>query len=83
LLVYGRVQGVFFRDATCQAAKRHGLAGWVANRDDGTVEIWLEGPPDAVDAVARWCHDGPPGAFVSKVEIENVSPEGAADFAPR
>jgi acylphosphatase len=77
------VQGVFFRDATRRAAELHGLAGWVANREDGAVEVWLEGPPHGVDAVARWCHQGPSGADVSRVEVEDVSPEGVADFSVR
>ena len=53
LIVHGRVQGVFFRDSTRECAERHGVAGWVRNRDDGTVEALLEGPAEAVQAVDR------------------------------
>ena len=75
--------GGFLWDATRRAAELHGLAGWVANREDGAVEVWLEGPPHGVDAVARWCHQGPSSADVSSVDVEDVSPEGVADFSVR
>ena len=60
LLVHGRVQGVFFRDSIRERARREGVFGWARNRDDGTVEVVLEGDETAVTSVAAFCETGPP-----------------------
>ena len=83
VVVHGRVQGVFFRDSTRQRAQAAGVAGWVANRPDGTVEAVLEGDADAVEALVRWLHDGPRGADVERVEVEEGEPEGLTGFDVR
>ena len=63
---------------------RHGVSGWVANRPDGAVEAWLEGPPDAVETVEAWIHaGGPPAADVEDVEVDQVEPEGHERFEVR
>ena len=77
-VVTGRVQGVFFRDTSAAPAQRRGVAGWAANRPDGTVEVWLEGPPDAVDSMLRVLNDGPPRAEVDRVDVDEAEPEGSA-----
>ncbi|MGH8966187.1 MAG: acylphosphatase, partial [Actinomycetes bacterium] len=43
VVVHGRVQGVFFRDTCRREAQARGVAGWVSNRHDGTVEALFEG----------------------------------------
>lgn len=78
--VRGRVQGVFFRAATREQARAHGVAGWVRNLPDGSVEAALEGPPDAVFAVLEFVRRGPPGARVEAVEVHEEPPEGADGF---
>jgi acylphosphatase len=83
VLVHGRVQGVFFRDSTRRAAESRGVAGWVRNRDDGTVEAWFEGNEDAVEALIRWARDGPSRAEVASVDVEDMSPEGLDGFDVR
>ena len=82
-IVHGRVQGVFFRDSTRERANAHGVAGWVTNRRDGTVEAVLEGPPDAVQQVLRFLHTGPPHANVDHVDVTEEQPEGLAGFSIR
>ena len=57
--VHGRVQGVFFRDSRRREASSRGVAGWVRNCADGTVEAWFEGAPDAVEALVAWARRGP------------------------
>ncbi len=56
IIVHGLVQGVFFRDFTCQEAKKNNLCGWVRNRLDGTVECVLEGGQKDIDrmVVSIW-----------------------------
>ena len=69
--IYGRVQGVWFRAWTVQAATDLGLAGWVRNRADGSVEALFVGAADAVEAMVAKCHEGPPVARVDEVVRED------------
>ena len=77
--IRGQVQGVFFRASTVEEARRHGLSGWVRNREDRSVEACLIGPRPAVEAVLAWCHEGPPAARVDQVEVVWGKPDGADD----
>lgn len=70
--VRGRVQGVGFRDACAQAAAALGVAGWVRNRADGSVEALLHGSPDALDRLQRWLRDGIPAARVDALDAQPV-----------
>ena len=67
LFIHGRVQGVGFRWALTEEARKLCLDGWVRNRDDGSVEALLIGPQEAVDALTVWAHRGPPRARVDRV----------------
>jgi len=69
LRIHGRVQGVGFRYALLEEARRLTLTGWVRNRPDGTVEAVADGPAHGLDALVRWAHQGPPGAAVTRVEV--------------
>ena len=82
-VVHGRVQGVFYRDTVRRAAQTRGVAGWATNRDDGTVEVWLEGEPDAVDSMLRVLNVGSQGAAVERVDVEDVEPQGLRGFQTR
>jgi acylphosphatase len=78
VVIRGWVQGVAFR-ANCQRqARALGVTGWVRNRWDGAVEALFEGPAEAVDAMVRWCHHGPPAAEVTGVEVTDAPPGPAA-----
>ena len=81
--VSGRVQGVAFRWHTREEALRLGLAGWVRNLPDGTVEVWAEGEPEAVAALERWLERGPALARVTGTEGEAAEPRGLAGFEVR
>jgi acylphosphatase len=83
VIVHGRVQGVGFRLAVAGAAGARGVAGWVRNRPEGTVEALFEGDADAVASLVRFCHEGPRGADVSRVEVCAVEPGGATAFVVR
>ncbi|MEX1177710.1 MAG: acylphosphatase [Nitriliruptor sp.] len=79
--VTGRVQGVSFRWSLRRVAGRHGVKGWVRNRDDGGLDAHLEGDADAVETVEAWIHaGGPPSAEIAEVEVESVDPIGAEGF---
>ncbi|MDQ6605246.1 MAG: acylphosphatase [Actinomycetota bacterium] len=83
VVIHGRVQGVFFRDSIRQRARDIGIAGWVRNRPDGTVEAVLEGPPDAVQEILRFGERGPPRAQVARTEVTEEPPEGVTGFSVR
>jgi acylphosphatase len=82
-IVRGHVQGVFFRDSTRVQAERRGVAGWVANLSDGSVEAHLEGAADAVQQVIDFLGCGPPNARVDRVEITEVAARGFRWFQVR
>ena len=77
------MQGVFFRDSLRREASAVGVAGWVANRVDGSVEAVLEGPEEAVKGVVRFASEGPPRASVTDVQVTEEAPEGLRGFAIR
>jgi acylphosphatase len=83
-IVHGRVQGVSFRYYTSQTANSLGLAGWVANRWNGTVETVAEGPRDKLDQLLAFLHRGPPSAWVERVDANwQVSTGEFKDFKVR
>ena len=67
-VVRGRVQGVGFRWFVREEARALDLAGWVANRRDGTVEVEAEGAAGAIESLREVLARGPDGAVVSAVE---------------
>lgn len=69
LVIYGRVQGVYFRQSMQREAQYLAISGWVRNRSDGTVEAVVQGEPGAVEAIVRWARRGPERAQVGQVEI--------------
>jgi acylphosphatase len=75
VIVHGRVQGVFFRYETQQAATKRDVAGWVRNLPDGTVEAVFEGIEDNVHSTLKWCRQGPPHARVDKLDVDWLPPE--------
>ncbi|MGO9341696.1 MAG: acylphosphatase [Acidimicrobiales bacterium] len=83
LLVDGRVQGVGYRVSCARRARAAGLAGWVRNLADGSVEVVLQGPPDAVSEIEKWCRRGPQMAVVTSVEATEEPPTGDTAFAIR
>jgi acylphosphatase len=69
LTIHGRVHGVGFRVAMCDAAASCGVTGWVRNRHDGTVEAVACGPTESVERLRRWAQRGPPSAQVASVAV--------------
>jgi acylphosphatase len=81
--VRGAVQGVFFRETTRRKATEAGVAGWVANQPDGSVEAVFEGSPDAVELMLDFVREGPTAADVASVDVDEQPPEGLAGFDVR
>lgn len=77
LRIRGRVQGVGFRDALCGEAEERGVAGWVRNRTDGSVEALVQGSPEQVAELIAWARRGPPASRVDDVRVEASDDEPA------
>ncbi|UCF71396.1 MAG: acylphosphatase [candidate division WOR-3 bacterium] len=80
MIIWGVVQGVFFRANTVEKARSLNLSGWVRNLPDGSVEVVAEGPRDTLVDLVRWCHRGPVEARVDTVDIEWQSAIGERGF---
>ncbi|MCL4470333.1 MAG: acylphosphatase [Gammaproteobacteria bacterium] len=76
LKIFGRVQGVFFRESMSRKAQELGITGWVRNCRDGTVEAMIQGTPGAVAAMIEWAGIGPASARVERIDIG----AGSGDF---
>ena len=73
-LISGRVQGVGFRFFAEAVAAHEGVHGWVRNLPDGRVEIEVEGEAEAIERFERHVRQGPPGAWVSQVQVDDAVP---------
>jgi acylphosphatase len=83
VVVHGFVQGVFFRDTVRRRAGERGVAGWVRNTPEGTVEAVFEGEAAAVERLVDLCREGPRGARVDRVDVAEEEPEGVSGFRIR
>ena len=83
VVVHGDVQGVGFRAATLYEARQLGVAGWVRNLRDGSVEAEIEGTAEQIDEVLAWMAQGPPGARVDSATVTDAAPTGEPGFDVR
>jgi acylphosphatase len=79
--VSGRVQGVGFRYSAVREAVRLGINGRVRNAANGDVEVWAEGPHEALALFLAWLRRGPQFSRIDSVEKTDVAPRGYRDFA--
>ncbi len=76
VVIFGKVQGVFFRMETKSAAQRFGVSGWVRNKRDGSVEAVFEGNQKNVELILDWCKKGAPLSRVQEVDIKQEDYKG-------
>lgn len=82
LVITGLVQGVGYRYGMVAAARRLGVAGWVRNRRDGSVEAMVAGTAEQVAEMITWARRGPAGAEVAHVAVE-LGEGSFSDFEQR
>lgn len=70
LKIYGRVQGVFYRDTARRKARKLGLTGWIRNEPDGTVITVSEGEEESLKKFIEWCYNGSILAKVGKIDVQ-------------
>ena len=73
---YGRVQGVFFRANTKEKASELNLNGWVKNKEDGSVEMVVDGEEDSIQALLNWCKKGPGISRIDRINILKENKKG-------
>ncbi len=78
--VSGRVQGVWFRVTTKKVADEMEVKGFVKNKNDGTVYIEAESDTKTLMKFTRWCHQGPTGAQVEQVSVNEAPVKNYTDF---
>ncbi len=67
--IFGKVQGVYFRDSTKAVADQLGVTGYIKNMPDGSVYAEAEGSQFILDQFIEWCNEGPERAVVERVEM--------------
>ena len=79
-IVSGRVQGVWYRATTARQAEQYSLRGSARNLADGAVEVIAAGAPEAIALLCGWLWDGPSGALVTGVEVQDWTDPVAPGF---
>jgi acylphosphatase len=77
------VQGVGFRYFVEHAANALGLAGWVRNADDGSVEVCAQGTAAQLSELAGLLWKGPRWAEVRGVDETEAPLEHVRGFSVR
>jgi acylphosphatase len=80
-VIFGKVQGVWFRESTRREAERLDLAGSATNLADGSVEVVAVGLQADLLALANWLQRGPPDARVDRVSEETIEDPGIKGFS--
>lgn len=79
-LIIGKVQDVFYRQATKEQALLRGLTGWVKNLPDSNVEAKIFGDEAQVLTMLEWLAVGPPRAVVAELKVTNIEIESYSSF---
>ncbi|MEK6820344.1 MAG: acylphosphatase [Nanoarchaeota archaeon] len=78
--IFGIVQGVLFRDFIKGRAEELNLKGYARNKEDGSVELWLEGDSSDVDKMVEVCKKGPKHAIIKRLDIVDENFQDMKEF---
>ena len=81
ITVSGKVQGVYYRQSTKETAITLGITGQVKNLTNGSVYIIASGTKEQLDYLVEWCHQGPPKAQVTNLEVEKLPSQPFGKFS--
>ena len=81
--VEGKVQGVFYRDWATAAAQAIGVAGWIRNRRDGSVEAYVMGEAELVDRFTDRLREGSPASRVDRIDVSEAETHAVDSFTRR
>ncbi len=80
VILYGDVRGVFCRQAIKKKAESFEVAGQVRNKEDGSVEVILEGEKKNVEAMIEFCKKNPGYSTVEQSEVFEEEDVGLKGF---
>ena len=80
LYIFGIVQGIFFRAFVKENADKLKLRGYTRNKEDGSVEVWLEGQSEKVDEMIEICKKGPTNSVIKRLDIVEEKVQDLKDF---
>ncbi len=72
ITVFGKVQKVGFRYSAIEKALDWNLTGYVKNYEDDQVQIEVEGELEDLQKFLKWCHVGPEGSKIEKVDYKST-----------
>jgi len=78
-VIFGKVQGVGYRDYVDTYAQAHNLCGWIKNNEDGSVEVLIQGTPDQLKTCVEKLHEGPVLARVESSKVDWRTPKKLFD----
>ncbi|MCX6748630.1 MAG: acylphosphatase [Candidatus Pacearchaeota archaeon] len=80
IYIFGTVQGVFFRNFVKENAEKKKVKGYIRNKEDGSVEAWLEGDSKAVEEMIELCKKGPEHSVINRLDIVEESLQEMKEF---
>jgi len=80
IYIFGTVQGILFRNFIKDNADKLDVRGYVRNKDDGSVEVWLEGDCKNVDNIVELCKKGPEHAIINRLDIVEEKMQDMKEF---
>jgi len=80
LTIQGSIQPVFFNRFVKENADRLSVKGFVRNKEDGIVEIFIEGAIDRINEMILACKTGPQHAMIRNVNEKEEKYQGFKDF---
>lgn len=80
MIVKGKVQGVYYRASAKKTADQLNISGWIKNLPDRNVEIKASASEENLQKFIDYCRQGPPGAAVQEIVVEDIPEELFNDF---
>ena len=80
LTIQGSIQPVFFNTFIRENAEKYSIKGFIRNKGDGIVEIFMEGNMNDVTAMLIACKTGPQHSMIRSIQEKEEKYQGFKDF---